>query len=79
VQTTFQQEKAQRLDHFLVGFLPEFSRSRLRALIRDGRCWSMGTGTKSREAARGGIAGAGAHPAACPGELIPEEIARYHL
>lgn len=32
----FQQEQAERLDHFLVERLPEFSRSRLQGLIKDG-------------------------------------------
>ena len=32
----FQKEQDERLDHFLVGRLPEFSRSRLQGLIKDG-------------------------------------------
>jgi 23S rRNA pseudouridine1911/1915/1917 synthase len=32
----FQKEQEERLDHFLVACLPEFSRSRLQALIKDG-------------------------------------------
>jgi 23S rRNA pseudouridine1911/1915/1917 synthase len=37
VELTFDQEKPQRLDKFLVEQLPEFSRSRLQSLIKDGR------------------------------------------
>ena len=37
VQLTFEQEQPQRLDKFLVEQLPEFSRSRLQSLIKDGR------------------------------------------
>ena len=32
----FQKEKEERLDHFLVECLPEFSRSRLQGLIKEG-------------------------------------------
>jgi len=32
----FQKEREERLDHFLVECLPEFSRSRLQGLIKDG-------------------------------------------
>lgn len=33
---TFEKEQAERLDHFLVEKLPEFSRSRLQGLVKDG-------------------------------------------
>lgn len=75
VQTTFQQEKAQRLDHFLVEYLPEFSRSRLQALIKDGRV--LVDGQPAQKAGKLLEPGSQVQvyiPPPAPSELVPEDI-----
>ena len=75
VETTFQQEGAQRLDLFLTGFLPEFSRSRLQALIKDGRVSVDGLPAhKSGKLLERGARVQVRIPPPTPGALIPEEI-----
>lgn len=75
VQLTFEQERPQRLDKFLVEQLPEFSRSRLQALIKDGRVTVDGViASKS-----GQIIDSVSHivvvvPPPEPSELVAEEI-----
>ena len=60
----FQKKQEERLDHFLVESLPEFSRSRLQALDQRWFCdcrWY--SGQKSRAKTGAGFAGGSAHSA----------------
>lgn len=65
----------QRLDKFLVEQLPEFSRARLQALIKQGRVLVDGVpASKSGHALEGGEAVQVQVPPAAPSELVPEAI-----
>ncbi len=65
----------QRLDKFLVEQLPEFSRARLQALIKDGRVLVDGkAASKSGFTLEGGETVQVQVPPAAPSELIPEDI-----
>ena len=75
VQLTFEDERPQRLDKFLVEQLPEFSRSRLQALIKDGRVTVDGV----IAAKSGQLVDSGSHilvaiPPPKPSELVAEDI-----
>jgi 23S rRNA pseudouridine1911/1915/1917 synthase len=75
VEVTFQKELPQRLDHFLVDSLPEFSRSRLQALIKDGRV--LVDGQPAQKAGKMLEPGAQVQvhiPPPAPSDLIPEDI-----
>lgn len=64
-----------RLDKFLVGCLPEFTRSRLQTLIKDGRvCVDDQMVTKTGYALEPGQRVSVLIPAPEPMELVPEEI-----
>jgi 23S rRNA pseudouridine1911/1915/1917 synthase len=76
VQLTFKQEQPQRLDKFLVEQLPEFSRSRLQSLIKDGRVTVDGViASKSGLTVDGGSHIVVVIPPSQPSELVAEEIA----
>jgi 23S rRNA pseudouridine1911/1915/1917 synthase len=63
-----------RLDHFLCGALPEFSRSRLQTWIKSGRVLVSGSAGKSAMTLRGGET-IEIHPAELPAlRAFPEEI-----
>ncbi|MCW5873926.1 MAG: RluA family pseudouridine synthase [Anaerolineales bacterium] len=65
----------QRLDKFLVEQLPDFSRARLQALIKEGRVQVDGkAASKSGQTLEGGEAVQVQVPPAAPSELIPEAI-----
>lgn len=67
--------KIDRLDKFLVGYLPEFSRSRIQGLIRDGMIEIAGQKiTKTGFQVEPGTEVMVHIPAAVPSDLIPEDI-----
>jgi 23S rRNA pseudouridine1911/1915/1917 synthase len=67
--------KIDRLDKFLVGHLPEFSRSRIQGLIRDGMIEIAGQKiTKTGFQVEPGTEVMVHIPAAVPSDLIPEDI-----
>jgi 23S rRNA pseudouridine1911/1915/1917 synthase len=75
VQLTFEREQPQRLDKFLVEQLPEFSRSRLQALIKDGRVTVDGViASKSGQTVDSVSHIVVAIPPPQPSELVAEEI-----
>lgn len=75
VQFTYQGDQAQRLDKFLVSSLPEFSRSRLQALIDDGLVLIDGVlPRKSGQALENGAVVQVRLPEPAPSRLIPEAI-----
>ena len=75
VQLTFEQARSQRLDKFLVEQLPEFSRSRLQALIKDGRVIVDGViASKSGQTLDSVSHIVVAIPPPEPSELVAEEI-----
>ena len=75
VEITFQDEAPQRLDHFLVSSLPEFSRSRLQALIKDGRVLVDGQPVqKAGKMLDPGVQVLVRIPPPAPSNLIPEDI-----
>jgi 23S rRNA pseudouridine1911/1915/1917 synthase len=74
-EATFKEEVPRRLDHFLVGFLPEFSRSHLQALIKDGRVLVDGRpAQKAGKMLEPGVQVQVRIPPPAPSELIPEDI-----
>lgn len=73
---TFEQPQAQRLDRYLVDCLPDFSRARIQALIREG--WVTVDGTIPRKAGQpleGRRVVVVNIPAVIPARLTPERIA----
>jgi len=75
----FQKEKEERLDHFLVECLPEFSRSRLQKLVKDGLVNVNGipakkTGQKLEPGSQVEVHIPPSAPTALVGEDIPLEI-----
>lgn len=75
VQLIFEQEQPQRLDRFLVSQLPEYSRSRLQALIKTGCVVVDGiTATKNGQMVEREAQIEVAIPPPQPTTLIPEEI-----
>lgn len=75
----FQKEKEERLDHFLVECLPEFSRSRLQKLVKDGLVNVNGipakkTGQKLEPGSQVEVRIPPPAPTALVGEDIPLEI-----
>lgn len=75
VQLTFEQARSQRLDKFLVEQLPEFSRSRLQAIIKDGRVTVDGViASKSGQTLDSVSHIVVAIPPPEPSELVAEEI-----
>lgn len=71
----FEEEKSQRLDKYLVSRLPEFSRSRLQRLIKDGFVLVDGvTEHKTGYKLEKGITVQIRIPASKPSTLIPERI-----
>lgn len=72
---TYEEPQAQRLDRFLVSCLPEFSRSRIQALIRDGRVIVDGTLPKKVGQTLEGYSEIVVNiPAPLPSSLTPECI-----
>lgn len=68
-------ESAQRLDKFLVACLPEFSRSRLQALIKAGRVWINGRpAEKAGQMLEGAALVEVSLPPPEPADLQPEPI-----
>ena len=63
-----------RLDHYLVKKLPEFSRSRLQALIREGQVLVNGQGVKAKVTVEAGDCIEISLPPPVPCEVEPEEI-----
>ena len=75
VEFTVLASSENRLDKFLVGCLPEFTRSRLQTLIKDGRvCVDDQMVTKTGYALEPGQRVSVLIPAPEPMELVPEEI-----
>lgn len=75
VEFTVLASSENRLDKFLVGCLPEFTRSRLQTLIKDGRvCVDDQMVTKTGYALEPGQRVGVLIPAPEPMELVPEEI-----
>lgn len=75
LQTTLSLEEPERLDKVLVDLLPEYSRSRLQALIKDGFVQVAGNViTKTGYRVESGVDIQVHLPAPEPSELIPEEI-----
>ena len=71
----FEEGQAQRLDKFLVTCLPEFSRSRLQAMINDGLVSVDGVPARKSGQILGGAEHVQVHiPPPQPSELIPEDI-----
>ena len=71
----FSGETAERLDKFLVASLPDFSRSRLQALIKDGRVLINGVPAHKAGQVLDRSAVVQVHiPPPSPTDLIPEEI-----
>lgn len=71
----FEEGQAQRLDKFLVTCLPEFSRSRLQALINDGLVSVDGVPARKSGQILEGAEHVQVHiPPPQPSELIPEDI-----
>ena len=71
----FEEEQAQRLDKFLVTCLPEFSRSRLQAMINDGLVSVDGVPARKSGQMLEGAEHVRVHiPPPQPSELIPEDI-----
>ena len=71
----FQKEQEERLDHFLVECLPEFSRSRLQGLIKDG--FVLVDGVLAKKAGQKLEAGSRVEvhiPPPAPSELVGEDI-----
>ncbi len=75
VELTFEQEQPQRLDKFLVAQLPEFSRSRLQGLIKEGHVSVDGViASKSGQKIDGSSQIVVEIPPSKPSTLIAEEI-----
>ncbi len=75
VTLIFEGQQAQRLDKFLVANLPDLSRSRLQALIKDGRVIVDGRLPRKAGQVLEGRATVEVHiPPPAPSQLIPEEI-----
>ena len=75
VQLTYEQEVANRLDKFLVTQLPEYSRSRLQSLIKQGRVDVDGTTVTKSGYMLENLAEIEVRiPPPQPSELVPEEI-----
>ena len=71
----FEEKEAQRLDKFLVGALPEFSRSRLQALIKQGYVLVQGVPAhKAGQMLEKPVSIEIYLPPPAPTELIPEAI-----
>jgi len=71
----FDEPQAQRLDKFLVACLPEFSRSRLQALIKDGLVWVDGEPAhKAGQVLEGQTLVEMVIPPPAPADLRPEAI-----
>ena len=71
----FEKEKEERLDHFLVECLPEFSRSRLQGLIKD--CFVLVDGMPAKKAGQKIEPGSQVEvriPPPVPSELVGEDI-----
>jgi 23S rRNA pseudouridine1911/1915/1917 synthase len=76
VHFTFEQEQPQRLDKFLVEQLPDFSRSRLQALIKDGRVTVDGVIASKSGLTVDGVSHIVVEiPPMQPSELVAEDIA----
>jgi 23S rRNA pseudouridine1911/1915/1917 synthase len=75
IQLQFQDEEDQRLDKFLVSQMPDFSRSRLQSLIKDGQVTVNGKpATKAGFALETGDQVELLIPATQPSDLVPEDI-----
>ena len=71
----FEDQQPQRLDKFLVASLPEFSRSRLQLLVKDGLVWVDGLpARKSGQMWEGQVVVQVQIPPAAPTNLEPEDI-----
>lgn len=71
----YDKERPQRLDKYLVDKLPEFSRSRLQALIKDGHVnVGFSTAYKSGQMLESGVTIQVCIPSPEPSDLQPEEI-----
>lgn len=71
----FEDQQPQRLDKFLVASLPEFSRSRLQMLVKDGLVWVDGLpARKSGQMLEGQVVVQVQIPPAAPTNLEPEDI-----
>ena len=71
----FEDQQPQRLDKFLVASLPEFSRSRLQVLVKDGLVWVDGLpARKSGQMLEGQVVVQVQIPPAAPTNLEPEDI-----
>ena len=71
----FEDQQPQRLDKFLVAKLPEFSRSRLQVLVKDGLVWVDGLpARKSGQMLEGQVVVQVQIPPAAPTNLEPEDI-----
>jgi 23S rRNA pseudouridine1911/1915/1917 synthase len=71
----FEDEQPQRLDKFLVASLPEFSRSRLQSLVKDGLVWVDGLpARKSGQMLEGQVLVQVHIPPTAPTHLEPEDI-----
>jgi 23S rRNA pseudouridine1911/1915/1917 synthase len=76
VQLTYEQDRPQRLDKFLVAQLPEYSRSRLQSLIKDGRVTVDGViASKSGQTVDREAQIVIEIPPSQPSELVAEDIA----
>lgn len=72
---TFDQDQKQRLDKFLVDRLPDFSRSRLQALISDGCVWvDQQVAHKAGQMLEAPCSVRLHIPETAPSDLLPEEI-----
>ncbi len=75
VTLIFQEKKSQRLDKFLVDNLPEFSRSRLQQVIKDGNVFiDAETARKAGQTLEKGMTVTIQIPSTAPSELQPENI-----
>ncbi len=75
VTLQFEDEQPQRLDKFLVASLPEFSRSRLQTLVKDGLVWVDGLpARKSGQILEGQVLVQVQIPPTAPTHLEPEDI-----
>jgi 23S rRNA pseudouridine1911/1915/1917 synthase len=75
VTLVFEQPQAQRLDHFLVEHLPDLSRSRIQALIKDGMVTVEGTlPKKNGQILDSRVVVQVNFPPPLPGTLQPEDV-----